>query len=67
MGKLVDLQANRSRLEHRRKDERAERLKQALRQAREPAPGQQESTQQLLSLFKRKPPVKPSGKPVKGR
>lgn len=59
MTKVVDFQAGRSRHEHKHKDERAARLKEDLRAARETPPSQTESTRKLLAIFKRKPAPKP--------
>jgi hypothetical protein len=57
MTKVVDFQAGRSRHEH--KDERAARLKEDLRAARETPPQQDAATRRLLEMFKRKPAPKP--------
>jgi hypothetical protein len=59
MGKIVDLQAGRARHGFKHADERAARLKDALRAARQPAPDQAESTRKLLAVFKPKPVPKP--------
>jgi|LauGreDrversion4_2_1035121.scaffolds.fasta_scaffold1382722_2 hypothetical protein len=58
MSDVVDLEAGRSRLGHKLKDERAARLKEALRAARETPPTQDESARKLLAVFKRKPSPK---------
>ena len=59
MGKVVDLSAGRARHGHKQDDERTERLKGALRAARETPPTKDESTRKLLAIFKRKPGPKP--------
>lgn len=58
MSKVVDFEAGRDRHAHRHKDQRAARLRDELRNARESAPAQDESTRKLLALFKRKPAPK---------
>lgn len=71
MGKVVDLKAGSERLRHKQADARTERMKDALRSAREGSPAQEESTKKLLGMFKRKPASSasfpastgPSGKP----
>lgn len=59
MTKVVDLQAGRSRHDHKHKDERTARLKEDLRAAREIPPTQEVATRKLLAVFKRKPAPKP--------
>jgi len=58
MSEIVDLEAGRSRHGHKLKDERAARMKEALRAARETPPTQDESARKLLAIFKRKPAPK---------
>ena len=58
MSEIIDLEAGRSRLGHKLKDERAARMKEALRAARETPPTQDESARKLLAIFKRKPAPK---------
>lgn len=58
MGKVVDLDAGRSRRRHRQDESRTEDLKGALRAAREIQPSSDEATRKLLDIFKRKPPAR---------